>query len=89
MGIVAITMILCEFNLPGDAMKSACGWSSGFRKDPMSMDGAGVGSGCWEQDIAARWCPNVASLDDTNDKSVYTDTYHTDTYKLRMYIQFN
>ena len=41
----------CEFNLPGDAMKSACGWSSGFRKDPMSMDGAGVGSGSWEKDI--------------------------------------
>lgn len=45
MGFVTITMIRCEFNLPGDAMKSACGWSSGFRKDPMSMDGAGIGTG--------------------------------------------
>lgn len=63
MGIITITMILCEFNLPGDAMKSACGWSSGFRKDPMSMDGAGIGSGSWEKDrLPLRWCPSVASL---------------------------
>lgn len=25
-------------SVTGDAMKSACGWSSGFRKDPMSME---------------------------------------------------
>eukprot|EP00435_Cladocopium_sp_Y103_P074938 s168_g52.t1 len=36
-------------SVTGDAMKSACGWSSGFRKDPMSMDGGVARDGGMEE----------------------------------------